>query len=55
MKKTKSFDCVKMTRDIRDKFYIDNKGKKLSDLADILIEKSHKSKLINKIKIVDKV
>jgi hypothetical protein len=52
--KNKSFDCVKMTRDIRDKLYEENKGKSLKEFADSLIEEAHKSILWKKINLVDK-
>jgi hypothetical protein len=34
MKKKKTFDCVKMTRDIRDKIYEQNKGKSHKELIE---------------------
>ncbi|MBN2547262.1 MAG: hypothetical protein JXB50_15780 [Spirochaetes bacterium] len=43
--KNKKFDCVKMTRDIRDELYKKNKDKSLKDFADILVKESHKSHL----------
>ena len=43
--KNKHFDCVKMTRDIRDKLYEQNKGKSLKEFTDTLIQESHKSLL----------
>ncbi|MBM4054404.1 MAG: hypothetical protein FJ264_07005 [Planctomycetes bacterium] len=49
--KNKSFDCVKMTRDIRDKLYAQNKGKSLAAFADTLVKEAHKSSLWKKIKI----
>ena len=54
MMKNKSFDCVKMTRDIRDKLYEQNKGKSLREFADILVKEAHKSLLWKKIRLVDK-
>lgn len=52
--KNKNFDCVKMTRDIRDKLYEQNKDKTLRELADILVKEAHKSLLWKNIKMVDK-
>ncbi|MCR4292243.1 MAG: hypothetical protein NUV76_05145 [Candidatus Kuenenia sp.] len=54
MMKNKSFDCVKMTRDIRDKLYEQNKGKSLREFADTLVKEAHKSLLWKKVKLVDK-
>jgi len=49
--KNKNFDCVKMTREIRDKLYEENKGKGLKEFADILVKESHKSLLWKNIEI----
>lgn len=46
--KNKKFDCVKMTRDIRDNLYEQYKNLSLKDFTDILIKESHKSKLWKK-------
>lgn len=51
MMKNKNFDCVKMTREIRDKLYEENKGKGLKEFADILVKEAHKSLLWKNIKI----
>lgn len=50
MMKNKNFDCVKMTRDIRDKLYEENEGKGLKEFADILVKEAHKSLLWKNIK-----
>lgn len=52
--KSRSFDCVKMTRDIRDKLYEQNKGKSLSEFADTLVKEAHKSLLWKNINLVNK-
>jgi hypothetical protein len=52
--KNKSFDCVKMTRDIRDKLYEQNKGKSLKEFADILVKEAHRSSLWKNLKIASK-
>jgi hypothetical protein len=54
MKKTKSFDCVKMTREIRDNLYKQKKDKSLSEFADILARDAHKSSLWKGLKIATK-
>jgi len=51
--KNKNFDCVKMTRDIRDKLYEENKEKGLKELADILVKEAHKSLLWKNVKSRD--
>ena len=43
--KNKNFDCVKMTREIRDRLYEENTGKGLKEFADILVKEAHKSLL----------
>ena len=53
--KNKHFDCVKMTRDIRDKLYEQNKGKSLKEFTDTLIQESHKSLLWQRIKQTGKI
>ena len=53
MMKNKNFDCVKMTRDIRDKLYEENKEKGLKELADILVKEAHKSLLWKNVKSRD--
>ncbi|GEM_PF-2131794 len=52
MMKNKEFDCVKMTRNIRDKLYEQNKGKSLKEYADTLVREAHKSPLWKKV-IID--
>ena len=54
MMKNKNFDCVKMTRDIRDNLYEQNKSKSLKEFTDILIKESHKSSLWKRILIEEK-
>jgi len=49
MMKNKNFDCVKMTRDIRDNLYEQNKSKSLKEFTDILIKESHESSLWKRI------
>ncbi|MBU1753327.1 hypothetical protein KKG56_05670 [bacterium] len=48
MMKNKNFDCVKMTREIRNKLYEENKGKGLKEYANILVKEAHKSLLWNR-------
>ena len=43
--KNKSFDCVKMTRDIRDNLYKQNKDKSLREFADTLVKEARNSLL----------
>lgn len=52
--KIKSFDCVQMTRDIRDKLYEQNKDKSLKEFTDFLIKEAHKSLLWKKLNLVSK-
>jgi hypothetical protein len=54
MMKNKNFDCVKMTRDIRDKLYEQNKGRSLNEFADILVKEAHVSSLWKNVKVVSK-
>ena len=55
MMKNKNFDCVKMTRDIRDKLYKENKGKNLNEFADNLVKEAHKSLLWKKLTVAGKL
>ncbi len=55
MIKNKSFDCVKMTREIRDKLYEQNKNKNLKEFADLLVKESHKSSLWSELKVLNKL
>jgi hypothetical protein len=52
--KNKKFDCVKMTRDIRDKFYEQYKDKNLNEFADILEQEARKSPLWKGLNVVEK-
>ncbi|MBN2103823.1 hypothetical protein JW835_07260 [bacterium] len=45
MKKNKKIDCVKMTREIRDKLFEQHKELTTNEFAHKLIEDSHKSPL----------
>jgi len=49
-----SFDCVKMTREIRDNFYKQKKDKSLNEFADLLTRDAHKSSLWKGLKIIAK-
>ncbi len=51
MKESEKFDCVKMTRDIRDRLYNEHKGLNFDEYVNFLVEESHKSNLWKKIKI----
>jgi hypothetical protein len=51
----KSFDCVKMTRDIRDDLYKKyGKGKSLKEFGEILSQEARKSPLWKGLNIVEK-
>jgi len=52
--KNKNIDCVKMTRDIRDKLYKQNKNKSLKAYAGALVKEAHKSPLWKKINLTSK-
>jgi hypothetical protein len=49
--KNKKFDCVQMTRNIRDLLYERNKSKDLKEFADILVKEAHGSPLWKKLKL----
>lgn len=51
----KKFDCVKMTRDIRDTLYHENKGRSLKEFAEMLAKDAHKSDLWKNIKVLSKL
>lgn len=51
----KKFDCVKMTRDIQDNLYNQNKGKRLAKFVNTLVKESHNSSLWKKVKLVKKI
>ena len=46
----KKFDCVKMTRDIRDKFYEENKEHSLKDFSDKIAKKARNTSLWKNLK-----
>jgi len=50
MKKNKDFDCVEMTRKIRDALYKEHKDLNYNELAKELSNEAKKSELWNKIK-----
>lgn len=47
----KKFDCVKMTREIRDNLYNKNKDKSLEEFADMLAQEARKSPLWQGLKV----
>ena len=51
--KNKIFDCVKMTRDIRDKLYEKKKDKSFKEFTRILCKEARKSTLWKNLKIVN--
>ncbi len=51
MKKIKDFDCVKMTREIRDNLYKKKKDKSLEEFADMLAVQARNSLLWQGLKI----
>jgi hypothetical protein len=54
MKNNKNFDCVKMTREIRDKLYEENKGKNSREYLRTLSQEAHKSPLWKGLNVVEK-
>jgi len=49
--KNKTFDCVQMTRNIRDLLFERNKNAGLKEFADILVKEAHESPLWKKLKL----
>jgi len=55
-KNEKSFDCVKMTRDIRDELYEKyGKGKTSKEFAETLSREARKSPLWKGLNVVEKI
>ncbi|RPI77926.1 MAG: hypothetical protein EHM45_07365 [Desulfobacteraceae bacterium] len=52
--KNKTFDCVQMTRNIRDRLYEKNKNADLKEFTDKLVKEAHDSSLWGKLELKTK-